>query len=379
MESLGSGALDLFFDIGIFAVPLAVIVILVPRLLPPTLVYFRAVTAWQRILVVCCLFIIMFLAIFLEGIFDVILEVLPHSAVLTVLSTLAPTLCIAWACQQARICHPCAAVALLGLPVGMLFSVLTIVALLNGLTEAGKAPYVAGMALLPVVVGGAASVFCYSWTKTNGQATYSARLNTKEIFTVFLSFAIIFVCSMTTIISTMGISGIDLISLFLWHPLKYVILITIIPLVTMINHKSETALLRASNGCLIVFGLAVGIGTVSYFAVNSEPEAIGIGFAFSLVLMIYSGLLYICLVIWTMLSKQLRPNMFALKNWHLAEMFTFWVFALMSPPSLWEALEAAGSDEEGKTEQMEMRISELEDRLATLSSQDAVYAQPLDH
>jgi hypothetical protein len=80
-----------------------------------------------------------------------------------------------------------------------------------------------------------------------------------------------------------------------------------------------------------------------------------------------------------MLNKQLRPNMFALKNWHLAEMFTFWVFALMSPPSLWEALEAAGSDEEGKTEQMEMRISELEDRLATLSSQDSVYAQPLDN
>ena len=127
-------------------------------------------------------------------------------------------------------------------------------------------------------------------------------------------------------------------SLFLWHPLKYVILLTIIPLVTMINHKSETALLRASNGCLIVFGLAVGIGTVSYFAVSSEPKEIGVGFAFSLVLMIYSGLLYICLDIWTLLSEQLRPNMFALKNRHLAEMFTFWVFAVMSPPSLWEAI-----------------------------------------
>ena len=94
--------------------------------------------------------------------------------------------------------------------------------------------------------------------------------------------------------------------------------------------------------------------------------------------MFYSTSLYIGLVIWTMLNKQLRPNMFALKNWHLAEMFTFWVFALMSPPSLWEAM-AAFSEEGEKTEQMEVRISELEDRLATLSSQDAVYAQPLDH
>jgi len=51
------------------------------------------------------------------------------------------------------------------------------------------------------------------------------------------------------------------------------------------------------------------------------------------------------------------------------------VFAVMSPPSLWEAI----SEERDKVQQMEMRISELEDRLATLSSQDAVYAQPLDH
>ncbi|MDG1233062.1 MAG: hypothetical protein P8P91_12445, partial [Pseudomonadales bacterium] len=158
-------------------------------------------------------------------------------------------------------------------------------------------------------------------------------------------------------------------------PNYYAILISILIIVTMINHKSETMLQRVSNGCLIVFALAVGIGTLNYFAVNNNPREIGVGFSFSVVLMLYSALLYVCIVIWTMLSKQLRPNMFALKNWHLAEMFTFWVFALMSPPSLWEAI----SDEEGKAEQMEMRISELEDRLATLSSQDSVYVQPLDN
>ena len=95
--------------------------------------------------------------------------------------------------------------------------------------------------------------------------------------------------------------------------------------------------------------------------------------------MFYSGSLYIGLVIWTMLNKQLRPNIFALKNWHLAEMFTFWVFAVMSPPSVREAFEVASSDEEGKAEQMGMRISELEDWLVGLSSRDAVYVQPRDN
>jgi hypothetical protein len=43
----------------------------------------------------------------------------------------------------------------------------------------------------------------------------------------------------------------------------------------------------------------------------------------------------------------------------------------MSPPSLWEAI----SGEKDKVQQMEVRISGLEDRLAALSSEDTVYVQ----
>ena len=379
MEGLGSDTLVLITSIGVFAVPLAAIVVLLPQLLPVTLAYFRDISPLQRNILLCCLLLAIFTGVFREGIFDVILAVLPNSALIIVLSTLAPTLCIAWACQRARICHPLAAVALLGLPVGIVLSVLAIIGLLSDLTDERKLLAVSAMTLLPVIVGGAASVFCYSWPRVSEQPIDQRTMNTKEIFAVFLSFATIFVCSLATILNGMGFTLDYTIIGTLQHPNNYAILISILILVTMINHKSETMLLRASNGCLIVFGLTVGIGTVNYFAVNNNPGEIGYGLAFSLVGMFYSSLLYVCIVIWTMLNKQLRPNMFALKNWHLAEMFTFWVFALMSPPSLWEALEAAGSDEEGKTEQMEMRISELEDRLATLSSQDSVYAQPLDN
>ena len=303
-----------------------------------------------------------------------ILAVLPNSALIIVLSTLAPTLCIAWACQRARVCHPFAAIALLGLPVGMLLSVLTTIGLISDLTDERTFLAAGAMMLLPAIVGGAASVFCYSWPRVSEQPIDQRTMNTKEIFAVFLSFATVFVCSLATIVNGLDLRLMPLINV-LSHPNNYAILISILILVTMINHKSETMLLRASNGCLIVFGLAVGIGTVNYFAVNNNPGEIGIGFSFSFVLMFYSSLLYVCIVIWTMLSKQLRPNMFALKNWHLAEMFTFWVFAVMSPPSLWEAI----SEEGEQVEQMEMRISELEDRLATLSNEDAVYVQPLDN
>ena len=185
---------------------------------------------------------------------------------------------------------------------------------------------------------------------------------------------------MTTIASSLGVGKTEF-PVISSHPYSYAILISIIFLATMINHKSETMLLRASNGCLIVFGLAVGIGTVNYFAVNNNPGEIGIGFAFSLVLMFYSGWLYVCLVIWTMLKKQLRPNLFALKNWHLAEMFTFRVFAVMSPPSLWEAIGAIEADAvvQAEQEHIERRFSELEDRLATLSNENATYVQPPDN
>jgi hypothetical protein len=375
MESLGSDTLVLITNIGVFAVPLVMVVGLAPRLLPLTLVYFRDVVPWQKNLMSCCLLLIMFQAIASYGVFDQFLSGQPNSIIVVVLFTLAPTFCIASACKHARICHPCEAIALLGLPVGVVISILCVIGVIKNL--AGLS-IVSVMGLLPAVVGGMASVFCYTWTKQSWVSQTNRTLSAKARLTVFASFAVVLICSLTTITESLGLVLHDFPELFS-HVLLYVILISIIVFTAMVNDDSESLLARGSNGCLIVFGLAVGIGTVNYFAVNNNSREMGVGFAFSLLLMFYSALLYVCIVIWTMLSKQLRPNMFALKNWHLAEMFTFWVFAVMSPPSLWEALEAAGSDEEGKTEQMEMRISELEDRLAKLSSQDAVYTQPLDN
>ena len=218
------------------------------------------------------------------------------------------------------------------------------------------------MALLPAVVGGFASVFCYSWTKTSRQYFDKDPLSFNALIAIFSSFIIVFVCSITTINSFLGV-GSPALEIITPHPYLYLILIPIIVLLPMINDDSEALLLRVLNGCLVAFGLAVALGTVSFYALNQDPSLIGIRFAFSLVLMLHSSFLYICLVIWTMLSKQLRPNMFALKNWHLAEMFTFWIFAIMSPPSLWEVI----SEEGEQVKQMEVRISELEDRLATLS------------
>ena len=180
MVSLGSDTLVLITNIGVFVVPLAAIVVLLPQLLPVTLAYFCDIAPLQRNILLCCLLLAIFTGVFREGVFDVILAVLPNSVLIIVLSTLAPTLCIAWACQRARICHPFEAVALLGSPVGMLLSVLTIVALLYDLTAA-EIDIMVSMALLTAIVGGIASVFCYSWTTVSEQPIDHRIINTKEI------------------------------------------------------------------------------------------------------------------------------------------------------------------------------------------------------
>jgi len=68
----------------------------------------------------------------------------------------------------------------LGSPVGMLLSVLTIVALLYDLTAA-EIDIMVSMALLTAIVGGIASVFCYSWTTVSEQPIDHRIINTKEI------------------------------------------------------------------------------------------------------------------------------------------------------------------------------------------------------
>lgn len=83
----------------------------------------------------CFLLLIMFQGIALEGIFQPVLAVLPNNVVIIVLFTLAPSLCIAVACKQAKICHPGAAVALLGLPVGVVISCFCVIGIMSDLTS----------------------------------------------------------------------------------------------------------------------------------------------------------------------------------------------------------------------------------------------------
>ena len=90
MVSLGSDTLVLITNIGVFVVPLAAIVVLLPQLLPVTLVYFRDISLLHRNILLCCLLLAIFTGVFREGVFDVILAVLPNSALIIVLSTLAP-------------------------------------------------------------------------------------------------------------------------------------------------------------------------------------------------------------------------------------------------------------------------------------------------
>ena len=90
MVSLGSDTLVLITNIGVFVVPLAAIVVLLPQLLPVTLAYFCDIAPLQRNILLCCLLLAIFTDVFREGVFDVILAVLPNSALIIVLSTLAP-------------------------------------------------------------------------------------------------------------------------------------------------------------------------------------------------------------------------------------------------------------------------------------------------
>ena len=181
--------------------------------------------------------------------------------------------------------------------------------------------------------------------------------------TVFTVFGVSFMLAITVITQALGGPAAFEIGEILYHPFTYMTFFGVFFVVALANNNKADITERLTNGALIAFGIGVAVNTVVYYGSYKEPAALGLSFASVLVTMFYAGLMYVGIILWVILSGGLRPRMFALKNWHLAEIFTFWIFAAMSPPSLWDAISNDIVDQ-SDLEALELRIEELEERLA---------------
>jgi hypothetical protein len=319
------------------------------------------VSSWNvgtRTLAIGAVVSVFLVSMYMEGLFSFV-GVRPETLWFAMLSVICPTLFIGFYFQRLGICSAGKIITLIGLPIGILSGTLNVIAMMENLTDPDAAWGLTGICASISVTGAMLSVIAHTWSDhippkkdafvSDRWDVFLACLGTLAIFMLF--------CELYANSFYARLSWLTIIS----HQWPALFLLSTISLLILLTPNSQRSYLNSvSVGCVVSMGLGVGFSTAFYFSGHQDPATLGIALAFALIVIIYSSLLYIVSIIFRVTKSESEVANLGKMNWHMAEIYVFYIFISMTPPSLWEVI----SDNPRQFEQLEERLLELEQREA---------------
>ena len=119
------------------------------------------------------------------------------------------------------------------------------------------------------------------------------------------------------------------------HPFKWILCLLVVYLFCIYNPKQNSIYQRFSVGAIASIILAISLSTIgSGFATESDdPNAAGRSIALGLIGIVYGLWVHMSSIVIGKLSYGFKSDT-KRSNWHLAEIFTFFVFLVLPPNSL---------------------------------------------
>jgi hypothetical protein len=304
-------------------------------------------------------------------------SVRPETLWFAMLSVVCPTLFIGFYFQRLGICAAGKIIALIGLPIGILSATLNLIPIMESLSN----PHLGyggllGSTVFAAVTGAMLSLIASTWVDGISFETASSNPRKREAFLVCLTALIMFCLFSELYANSFDASHRWLTAMT--HQWLALFVVSTISLLILCRPSSQQGFLRAiATGCVISMGLGVASATANYFDASyaGDPTLslakMGLPIAFSIISIVYSLFAYVVIVIMTLLKTELEPIEFGKMNWHMAEIYVFFVFLTLTPASLWEVLGDWNSDRvktydswQPQYEQLEKRLLELEQREA---------------
>jgi len=301
------------------------------------------------------------ISMYILGLFSIGI-VRPETLWFAVLSVICPTLFMGFYFQRLGICSAGKIITLIGLPIGILSGTLNVIPIMESLSNPhlGYGGLV-GSTVFAAVTGAMLSLIASTWVDGMSFETAPSNPRKRGAFLVCLA-ALIMFC----LFSELYANSFDASHNFLEtmnHSGKALFLLSIISLLILCRPSSQQGFLRAiATGCVISMGLGVASATAYYFDGMGSAAKLGVPIAFSIISIVYSLFAYVVIVIMSLLKTEFEPIEFGKMNWHMAEIYVFFIFLTVTPPSLWETF--AGDSSSRQFEQLEERLLELEQREA---------------
>lgn len=319
------------------------------------------ITSWNvstRALAIGAVVSVFLISMYMEGLFS-FGGVRPETLWFAMLSVICPTLFMGFYFQRLGICSAGKIITSIGLPIGILSGTLNVIPMMSYLTDPNAAWGLTGICASISVAGAMLSVIAHSWSDHISVEKIAGGAAKREVFLVCLGTLAIFMlfCELYANSFYAKHDWLNIMSHY-WLALFLLSIISLLVLFTPNNQRNY--LNSVSVGCVISMGLGVGFSTAYYFSGHQNPATLGAAFAFALIIIIYSSLLYLVSIIFRVTKSESEVANLGKMNWHMAEIYVFYIFLTMTPPSLWESI----SGDSRQLEQLEERLLELEQREA---------------
>ena len=150
--------------------------------------------------------------------------------------------------------------------------------------------------------------------------------------------------------------------------LRSLLLLTIFCAISVYTGKKKNKGVCESlvNGAIYscVVGLAIGLASWYHGGVNPSPGPL----RFSCLTIMYSLMIYVLSYLFSYYTAETRDINFSIKNWHLVETSTFFIFLIFAPISISDYLYNEKENIEQRAIETELRqeIKNLSDRLAAI-------------
>jgi hypothetical protein len=322
------------------------------------------ITSWNvgtRALAIGAVVSVFLISMYMEGVFGFD-DVRPETLLFAMLSVICPTLFIGFYFQRLGICAAGKIITLIGLPIGILSGTLNTISIFERLSNLLGIWSLTGICAFISVTGAMLSVIAHPWSGHIPAEKVADSSDRREVFLVCLGAVMMLMlfCELYANSFSGGYGGHSFATIMSHQWPALFLLSTILLLILLAPNGQRSYLNSVSVGCVISMGLGIGFSTAYYFSGHLDPATLGISLAFALVIITYSSLLYTVTIIYRVTQGEYALANLGKMNWHMAEIYVFYIFLTMTPPSLFETF----MNESEQFEQLEERLLELEQREA---------------
>ena len=233
--------------------------------------------------------------------------------------------------QRARV-TTVSVVAVIAIPTGCLYSSAIMVTMLSAQSDPAALPSAFAAALAIAAAGGVISAIAYLLSDERDLESFYP-LSTRDFLRLAVGFSFVFISYFVFRLGEIG-----LLVLF-FDPLPFLISVAFLACgfgTSLLSKKPLSAVLPTASSFAALFGAALAV--VNYMVASLREDLSGVGptMALGLLSLVYGTFAYIVSIFYASTERSIAASSLYGTNWHLVEAYTFLVFLLFAPPSIFE-------------------------------------------